>query len=335
MKTEDKFIIGLDIGGTKVEISLFKVSSEQEPDQKVGISFSTTELKNLVIENLLTTRIPTNRDEGYQVVLNRIADQIKKICSDSKIEVSSLYSIGIGLPGSVNPRTGVMLVGNSEIFKDKLIKKDLNKLLEAQLIINCNNDASCFALAEALAGAGQKFRIESGIEIKDQQSIGVILGTGCGGGLIHSGKILDGRFGGGGEIGHTTLISNGHECYCGRKGCAELYLSGPGIANNYKLDYPKETPLSASEIFKSNSKSAKESIQKYKENLLEFLTNISNFYDPDFIVLGGGMSKETEIYLGLEQELKKRIFLPIDAPKVYQHCLTDSAGTIGAAILSL
>ena len=225
-----------------------------------------------------------------------------------------------------------MLNGNSQIFIGKSFAKDLNQYFESPVEILCNNDASCFALAEAKLGAGLKYREQFGIPLSQQISIGIILGTGCGGGIISNGKILNGQNGGGGEIGHSTLISNGHSCYCGRKGCAEQYLCGPALERSYG------EKIAARELFEragAGEQKAIDCLQSYQKNLIEFLTNLTSIFDPHFFVLGGGLSKQALLYQSLEKGLHAQTFVPQSNPVVYQHKVSDSAGVIGAALLTL
>ncbi|MCO4792873.1 MAG: ROK family protein [Bacteriovoracaceae bacterium] len=330
-----KFILGLDIGGTKVEVSLIKLYEEKKEEL---IQFTTDKSHSYSLEIIDTRRIPTERDNGYEDVVKRIAGLVNSVLSSNEITVSDISSLGIGLPGSVDPSTQQMLKGNTNIFVGNDLKQDLLKALDAHFDVEIENDANCFALAESLSGSGQKHRDSTGVEFQEETSVGIILGTGVGGGILISGRLLKGKKGGGAEIGHTQLISKGFDCYCGRKGCVEQYLSGPGFKQFFTSKSPTmaEDPPSTKDIFKmaeENNPAAIKMINEYQDLLVQFLANLNNILDPDYFVLGGGLSNQDLIYKGLEEKLYKQTFLKESRPKVYQNTLGDSAGGVGAALL--
>ena len=318
-------LLGFDIGGTKTEVTLFKLGGG-DGEFKVSTKAGKSDIKTIA-----SKRMPTARDEGYETYLKNLNELIHSVLTDSSIEVSELLGIGLGLPGSVHPETGKMLNGNTHMMIGKDVVSDLRASLNFQNPIAVNNDASCFALAEALCGAGLKYESDHGIAVNKQQSIGIILGTGCGGGLISNGKILNGGKGGGGEIGHTTLVTDGHPCYCKRKGCAELYLAGPALEKNM----PGKKATEIFELAAKEDPTALTVVNDYRLKLCDFLINLNNFYDPHFIVLGGGVSKQDIIYKDLEEEIGKKMFVSGKVPNIYQHQLSDSAGGLGAAIMVL
>lgn len=304
----DRITIGLDIGGTKIEAGLFK-------------------------NGFLTTseRMPTERDKGYESVIERLAQHIQKLLKENDVHMVQLEGIGAGLPGTINPKSGQMINGNSQIFIDRPFTQDLKDELGHPIEIRTANDANLFALAEVHRGAGLLHAKETSRQPGDQIAVGIILGTGNGGGLIDHGKIYEGRNGGGAEIGHYVLYNNGRPCYCGRKGCAEQYLSGPSIEKSY-FDRTG-TNLKATEIFKLEAREALEVQNQFKFDLLESLSNLASLFDPDYFVLGGGVSTISKIYEGIEENLWKRVFVKGSRPRVYQHQIGDSAGVVGAAML--
>jgi fructokinase len=334
-----KYSLGIDIGGTKIEASIIGFSSQKTLTHPINID----EQNIHSFEVITRERIPTQRDNGYQDVLTRLQALINSVIEKSKISPNNITTIGIGLPGSVHPTKQTMIHGNSQIFEKEDIKKDLQSFLKEDMdvspIIVINNDANCFALAESLGGAGLKFKTDYDVPFKDQTSIGIILGTGCGGGVLINGRLLNGKVGGGGEIGHTVLHRDGRDCYCKRKGCAELYLSGTGleISFNLKNTSMSEDKIKALEIFnlleKTGDKVAKATIDAYCEDLLLFICNLSNIFDPHYFVLGGGLSNQEIIYKNLEEKLTKINFLKAYSPKIYKNQLGDSAGVLGAALL--
>lgn len=328
-------ILGMDIGGTKVEVSLFRLHHEKKSDL---IQFSTDKSHQYSIETLDQQRIPTERENGYEDVVERIAKLIQKVAADNKLKIEDISSLGIGLPGSVDPNTQQMLKGNTNIFVGNDFKSHLAKKLGSKFSIQIENDANCFALAESLSGAGQKYRNDTGMNFEEETSVGIILGTGVGGGILLGGKLLKGKKGGGAEIGHTQLISGGFDCYCGRKGCVEQYLSGPGFSAFFASKSPTmaEDPPSSKDIFdmaEDQKPVALRIIDDYQNLLVQFLANLNNILDPDYFVLGGGVSNQDIIYRGLEEKLYKQTFLKESRPRVFKNTLGDSAGGLGAALL--
>ena len=327
-------LAGIDIGGTKMEVSLFEV--EENLSDKEFDLFLTD--KRLGAKKVLAKRIPTDRHLGYENVLGRLAGLIKDSVSEAGLSLDVLNSIGIGLPGIVNPKSGMMSNGNTGIFIGKDLAGDLGKQLVSDIRISIANDANCFALAEAVAGAGIKYNEESGIDFKDHVGIGVIIGTGCGGGIVIGGQLVVGRNGAGGEIGHYTLVKDGHSCYCGKNGCAEQYLSGVAIEAAYSsriYSQIKERPNSRQifEMAAEEESLAKAVVKQFKKDLASFIANMSNILDADYFVLGGGVSLQPEIYNGIEDLIRRETYTPGYSPKIYQHVLGDSAGGLGAAIL--
>ena len=195
-------ILGIDLGGTKIEGIILK--SDKEP---------------IEIERL---RINTEEDKGY----NQIINNIKKLVDTLENKVNYKFKkIGIGTPGTLDPETQLLKNSNSQNLNNKSIKSDLENLLGKK--VNIENDANCFALAETKFGA-----------VKDQMPhakivFGVIIGTGVGGGIIIDNKILYGKQGIGGEWGHTIIKDDGEMCYCGKKGCVESVISGRALQKYY------------------------------------------------------------------------------------------------------
>jgi fructokinase len=318
------FVIGIDVGGTKIEAVLLSLKSKSEFD---------------ILER---KRIPTEREKGYSSVLSRMIELIQNLSRNLPHKNQSLSGIGIGLPGTVDPHSQLMLNGNTSLFVGQSLKSDLRKELgKPNLSIIIENDANCFTLAEIKAGAGLLYEKESGISIEKQIGLGIILGTGVGGGLINQGQIFRGRKGGALEIGHGPLGSRteGNPCFCGLNGCAETYLSGTGLLKNFKKasggSLSDQNILGQSIFEKALNKNSisYNVVSEYKKNLSTFLLNLTNIFDPDYFVLGGGVSKQLSLYQDLEKELRKKSFVPESSPKVYKHQLGDSAGVFGAAFL--
>ncbi len=319
-----QFIMGIDVGGTKIEAVLILL--------KPGGEFEVIERK----------RTPTKREKGYSLVLNRIVELIQDLSQKLPHKNRSLSGVGIGLPGTVDPESQLMLNGNTSLFVGRPLKSDLQEALGNETLpIIIENDANCFILAETKAGAGLLYEKETGRSIEEQIGIGIILGTGVGGGLINRGKLFRGRKGGGLEVGHGPLGSrtDGRPCFCGLNGCAEAYLSGTALLKDFKKTsqgFLSEIKISGDSIFekaKDKSSTSYQIVSNYKKNLSLFLINLTNIFDPDYFVLGGGVSKQQSLYKGLEEDLIKKSFVPESSPKVYKHNLGDSAGVFGAAFL--
>ena len=295
-------ILGIDLGGTKIEGIILK--SDKEP----------IEIKRL--------RINTEEDKGY----NQIINNIKKLVDTLENKVNYKFKkIGIGTPGTLDPETQLLKNSNSQNLNNKSIKSDLENLLGKK--VNIENDANCFALAETKFGA-----------VKDQMPhakivFGVIIGTGVGGGIIIDNKILYGKQGIGGEWGHTIIKDDGEMCYCGKKGCAESVISGRALQKYYtSLSGEK---LSFKNIYKNieTDLNAKKTLKRMITYFGKGLSNVVNIIDPDIIVLGGGLSNTNELYDQGYQELKKYVFNPTFKTKIIKPKLGDSAGVYGAALL--
>ena len=295
-------ILGIDLGGTKIEGIILK--SDKEP---------------IEIERL---RINTEEDKGY----NQIINNIKRLVDTLENKVNYKFKkIGIGTPGTLDPETQLLKNSNSQNLNNKSIKSDLENLLGKK--VNIENDANCFALAETKFGA-----------VKDQMPhakivFGVIIGTGVGGGIIIDNKILYGKQGIGGEWGHTIIKDDGEMCYCGKKGCVESVISGRALQKYYtSLSGEK---LSFKNIYKNieTDLNAKKTLKRMITYFGKGLSNVVNIIDPDIIVLGGGLSNTNELYDQGYQELKKYVFNPTFKTKIIKPKLGDSAGVYGAALL--
>ena len=336
-----QYLIGIDVGGTKTECVLFSLLENGQTGHGVEcLNLSLPDGGNATAAILVRERIATQRTLPYPTLVEHIKDLIESVLKKGNINIQDILGIGIGLPGTIDPATQIMLNGNTKVFIGQNLAQDLKTALKASPKILIENDANLFALAEVLGGAGKLYTQETKIPGSDQIGIGIILGTGVGGGIVVRSQIVQGRHGGGGEIGHTNLINHGHPCYCGHAGCAEQYLSGPGIeaAFNQRLYSQIEKRPNAREIFELAEKKeplAVAVVEQYKQYLTAFLAKLSNIFDPDYFVFGGGLSKQDLIYQGLEEALGKSTYVPQTKPRIYKHCLGDSAGVVGAAMLLL
>ena len=314
--------LGIDIGGTKTEVSLVSLRS---PDSFQGHTL------------LARKRGPTDRGHGLASYLESLKILVDETLTSAGLKLQELKGIGIGLPGSIHPDLQIMVQGSIPFFKNIDLKSEFAKALLFEGPMVFENDANCFALAEANFGAGFDWALRNQIKTSDLCLIGITLGTGVGGGIIMNGELIRGRRGGAGEIGHTGLRSADRPCYCGKSGCAEQFLSGPGLEHAYRNRTKTGSTVSGKQIF-SRSRSADpyaiSAVEAYKEDLLQFLSNLSNLLDPHIMVLGGGISLEDQIYEGIETRLSEGCFLTADPPAVLKNTLGDAAGALGAAYLA-
>jgi fructokinase len=229
-------------------------------------------------------------------------------------------SVGIGMPGALSHVTGLVKNANSTWLIGKPLKQDLEKALGRE--VRLENDANCFALSEATDGAGQGARVV----------FGVILGTGVGGGIVVDGRVLTGANAIAGEWGHNPLPLPAAEdlplppCYCGRAGCIETYLSGPGLAR----DHEKAT---GRRVAAEDAVLDAKTMARYEERLARALAGVINLLDPDVIVLGGGMSKLAALYTEVPRLWTRYVFSDHVATRLAPPVHGDSSGVRGAAWL--
>jgi fructokinase len=250
--------IGVDIGGSKIEIQVLDASGSMR----------------------LRRRQPTPHN-GYNEAVGKLAGMILA----AEREIGETCSVGIGIPGTPRPRTGLVENSHNTPYNDRPLKSDLERLLAREVRIE--NDANCLALSEACDGAGRGYRLV----------FAAVLGTGAGGGIVHAGRILPGANGLGGEWGHNPLPwmqpgeFPGPPCYCGRRGCIEQFVSGPALAAGCGLD-----PSAIGALAESGNAQAAEALERYAQRLARALAHVINLLDPEVIVLGGGLSNLRALY---------------------------------------
>ncbi len=292
-----KFRIGLDLGGTKTEVIL------------------TTENP---LELIAKKRIPTEQEKGYAHILKQTAALLQEMIARSP----SPPSLGVGIPGNLSLQTNRVKNSNTACLIHQPFLRDLEGELNRK--VHMENDANCFALAEALYGAGKGKNLV----------LGVILGTGVGGGIVFQGQLFKGPNGIAGEWGHSTLDYHGRDCWCGRKGCLETYLSGPAMEQRYRELSGK--PLALIEIEQRRLAGEPAALQLTQESLKLFgeaMANLIVCFDPDVLVLGGGVSNLPWLYTQGLAEVEKRLFDEALTTKIVKNQLGDSAGVYGAALL--
>jgi fructokinase len=315
-------LLGLDIGGTKTELCLVRLSEGAHPATYVVLG---------------SQRFPTEPNSGLDSFLKRLSFQIDRLLEEQGLGRESVRGTGIGVPGALHPQTGVLSQSSIPFLSGLTLKDVFEAALPDLGPSTLENDANCFALAEARLGAGAEWAGRNGIRQEDLCMLGVTLGTGVGGGIIMNGRLIRGKRGGAGEIGHSTLFPSGRPCYCRKLGCAEQYLSGGGLEQSYFARTSGKERLSAREIFRRLDEAnpfALATVESYREDLTTFLSNVSNILDPHVIVLGGGLSTQDRLYAGLEERLKETCFLTENPPSILKHRIGDSAGMIGAALLA-
>lgn len=294
------FNMGIDLGGTKTELVV--LDAGQKPLHR---------------ERLATPA----RD--YDAILAMIADAYIDACARFGTDLS----LGIGIPGAISPRSGRMRNSNTQCLNGRSFKQDIEQRIGREIRIE--NDANCFALSEALGGAGRGHRVV----------FGVIIGTGTGGGLVVDGSLLNGPHSISGEWGHNPLpwwceSDNSTTCYCGKQGCIETYLSGPGMAHNYESRFGKT--LDSRQIVDAATAGDPDCIamlDSYCEQMARSLAQLINIIDPDAIVLGGGMSNIDRIYQLVPQRLGDYVFSDFAETPILKAERGDASGVFGAALL--
>jgi fructokinase len=290
------FKIGIDLGGTKIETVILNPEGAE----------------------IYRNRVLTLQERGYAAIVTTLAE-----CYSNAVTVinNKQHTFGIGTPGSISHKTGLMKNSNTLCLNGKPILKDLQRLINRPVAIE--NDANCFAMAEALVGAGKGYSVV----------FGVIMGTGCGGGIVIQNKVLNGLQSLGGEWGHMTIDPQGPPCYCGKKGCVETYISGTGISDRYYDLTGKRLP--AKHILDGDAIEAIQVKELFFEQFGRALSNVISVIDPDVVVLGGGLSNYLPLYsIGIEQ-IEKYVFGAELSTPILKHKTGDSAGVLGAAWIGI
>ena len=286
---------------------------------KIGIDLGGTKIEAICLDEDLQViqrkRIPTNQQNGYV----HIVDSITNLVSDISHDISD-YSVGICTPGAISKKTGLIKNSNTQCLIGMPLKEDLEKVMHKK--ITMENDANCFAMAEAKLGAAVGFDVV----------FGVIMGTGVGGGIAINGKIHQGRTNIAGEWGHHKLHQNGNPCYCGKSGCVETYISGPALEKRWTELSGKAESLSS--IIKNlDDDIGKKWKQEFLNNFGVALANVIDVLDPDVVVLGGGLSNIDFLYTQGKQSVYDNVFSDLIDTPIIQNKLGDSAGVFGAALL--
>ena len=294
---------------------------------KVGIDWGGTKIEGIVLEpssgkELLRKRVDAPKD-NYVEIINKVCELITDISSKY-----NNFTVGIGMPGSLHPKTGQVQVSNTKALEGQNVKNDLEKKLGFEIRIA--NDADCLAVSESIDGSGMNY----------DSVFAVILGTGVGAGysfrkqLVVGPNKLTGEWGQNPIPGPMDEYEKSVKRHCGRVGAIEVFLSGPGLENYYSfITQENKTSRDIVELFRNGDKTSNQVMDKYFEWTARSLSSIVNILDPDVIVCGGGMSEIDELY----EEVPKRI-IPYIASNFFNTPIVkskhgSSSGVRGAALL--
>ncbi|MCG9745918.1 fructokinase [Shewanella sp. Isolate8] len=292
--------MGVDLGGTKIELVALSEAGKE----------------------LFRKRIPTPRE------YNATLDAIESLVNEAETSLGQTGSVGVGIPGVISPFSGLVKNANSTWINGHPLDLDLGARLERE--VRVANDANCFAVSEATDGAAAGKGVV----------FGVIIGTGCGGGIAINGKVHGGGNGIGGEWGHNPLPwmtpdeFNSTECFCGNKDCIETFISGTGFVRDYKAaggDAP--SGIEIARRMEEGEALATAAFERFIDRLARSLAHMINMLDPDIIVLGGGVSNIDAIYPRLPEVLSKYVLGGECRTPVVKNMYGGSSGVRGAAWL--
>ena len=296
----DALLLGIDLGGTKTEIIALDANGEE----------------------LLRERRATPAHD-YAAILDTLAAMV----AEAERKLGARGTLGIGTPGALSPASGLLRNANTVCLNGKPLKTDLEARLARPVRIA--NDANCFALSEASDGAA------SGAEV----DFGVIIGTGTGAGIVVDGRVLNGRNAIAGEWGHNPLPwpnddeRPGPDCYCGRHGCIETWLSGPGMRRDHEHIAGESLEPARIVAGAPNDAARAATLDRYIDRLARSLAHVINLLDPDVIVLGGGMGNIDALYAQVPKRWRQWIFSDVVTTRLARPLHGDSSGVRGAAWL--
>lgn len=320
MSVKERYIVGVDLGGTNIVVGAMPLDGSREIAMRTALTLA---------------------DGGADSVVERIAGMIEDVIAQTTAETgaerSDFLGVGIGSPGPLDREKGIVIVTPNLGWKNFPLRDEISKRvnLEASL----DNDANCATLGEFWCGAA----------VGGRNVVGMTLGTGIGGGLILDGKLYHGSSDAAGEIGHTTIDSTGRLCKCGNYGCLEAYASGPAIAERAREalrgdegesilgglvdgDYYRITAQTVYEASRRGDTIAREVVRETARLLGAGVSNLINIFNPDVVVLAGGVTQAGDaLFEPLRAEVKRRAFKPsVDACRIVPGALPFSAGVVGA-----
>lgn len=293
--------MGVDFGGTKIEVAA--LDAQGTP--------------------VVRRRVVT--PDRYELALEAVRDLVREVES----EVGVVDRLGVGTPGSVSPKSGLIRNANTIYLNGKPFAHDLAQATGKR--IRLSNDANCLALSEAVDGAAAGAR----------SVFAVILGTGCGGGLVINGQLVDGANGLAGEWGHNPLpwpsldeLQHAPLCWCGQRGCQETWISGSGLRRDYfEATGRRSTGEEILRAARGGERAAAEALERYLDRLSRALATVVNLIDPEVFVLGGGMANVDELYSALPTLIRRHVFSDVWSATIVRAKWGDSSGVRGAARL--
>lgn len=298
-------IWGIDLGGTKIECAVIEDATSMNVLRRM--------------------RLPTEQEHGYTHILRQIYKLVETMSADIGVRPEK---IGIGTPGTLDPKTQTLKNSNTVCLNGMPLKADLETILNVPCELA--NDANCFALAEAKWGAAHEV-------MPDAEVVwGIIMGTGTGSGVVANGKVIKGRHGIGGEWGHNFLDASAYPCYCGCAGCVEQVISGPALARFYneKTGQHLTLPDIVELYYNAHDDVAIATMERLVHFFGKAVANVINIIDPDVVVIGGGLGHIDLLYTEGVEEVKKYIFNSGKCETLFlRPKLGDSAGVFGAALL--
>ena len=288
---------------------------------KIGIDLGGTKIEGILLDEKYNTiqrkRIETRQENGYDSIVQSIISLINEL----RAKTDEKTSVGICTPGVTGADSGLIKNSNTQCLIGMPLKNDLENVLGFEIVME--NDANCFALAESVLGSAKGHDVV----------FGVIIGTGVGGGIVINGTLHKGRTNIAGEWGHHTLYPNGNECYCGKQGCVETYISGPALEKRwFEITGEKESLQSI--VQDLSDEKAKQWKKEFLENFGTSLANVIDILDPDVIVLGGGVSNIPFLYDQGKKAVYDKVFSDSIETPILKNSLGDSAGVFGACISS-
>ena len=294
--------VGIDLGGSKIESVALGPSGEELARMRVATPAS-----------------------GYDAIIQAVVDLVADVATAAG---ETHETVGIGTPGAPSPTTGLLKNSNSTVLNGRPLEGDLAAALDRPVVMR--NDADCFAVSEAIDGAG----------VRAEVVFGVILGTGVGGGLVVGGAVRSGPNRIGGEWGHNPLPWSddvelpGPACYCGKRGCIEQWLSGISFAADHTRRFGGEmTAVEVVAAARAGNGDARQSLNRYVDRLARALATVIDVVDPDVIVLGGGMSNVDELYEEVPAVWADYVFGGEVLTRLVRNVHGDSSGVRGAAML--
>ncbi|MFN8542951.1 MAG: ROK family protein [Candidatus Binatia bacterium] len=291
--------------------------------ERIGIDLGGTKIEGVVLDAagavVVRERIPTERERGYEHILERIVALAERL----RLHATGCPAIGVGTPGALSARDGTLKNSNTTCLNGRPLLRDLEARLGGRVVVE--NDANCFALAEAAAGAAQRHRVV----------FGVILGTGVGGGIVLDGRVWAGPQHIAGEWGHQVIDPAGPRCYCGHRGCVETFLCGPALERAHvAAGGPRCDAAQVGARAAAGEGPAGAVVDAWLACFGRALANVIDVLDPDVVVLGGGLSNLDVLYDRGRDAVARNVFNDELRTPIVRNRLGDSAGVIGAALLT-